>query len=85
MPSPPFREFFDYAHMINDGRWYCQYPPGHSLLLVPGVWLGVPWLVNPILGGLSVYGVFLLGAGSLRPRARAGSPRSWRCSRRSCC
>jgi hypothetical protein len=60
-PSPPFREFFDYAHMVNDGRWYCQYPPGHSLLLVPGVWLGVPWLTNPILGGLSVYGFFLLG------------------------
>lgn len=60
-PSPPFREFFDYTHMINDGRWYCQYPPGHSLLLVPGVWLGVPWLVNPILGGFSVYGIFLLG------------------------
>jgi len=55
------REAFDYAHMINDGRWYAQYPPGHALLLVPGVWLGVPWLINPLLGALSVYAVYLLG------------------------
>ncbi len=61
MPSPPLREFFEYAHIINDGRWYAQYPPGHSLLLVPGVWLGAPWIVNPLLGGLSVLGVFVLG------------------------
>ena len=59
-PSPSLREFFDYAHMINDGRWYCQYPPGHALFLVPGVWLGVPWLINPILGGLSIYGTYAL-------------------------
>lgn len=31
-----------------------MYPPGWSLLLVPGVMLGVPWLINPILGGLLV-------------------------------
>jgi hypothetical protein len=60
VPSPPLREFFDYSHMINDGRWYSQYPPGHALLLVPGVWLGAPWLTNPILGGLSVFAIFLL-------------------------
>lgn len=60
MPSPPLHEFFDYAHVISDGRWYAQYPPGHSLLLVPGIWLGAPWLVNPVLGGLSVLGIFLL-------------------------
>lgn len=60
-PSLTGREAFDYAHMINDGRWYAQYPPGHALLLVPGVWLGVPWLVNPLLGALSVYAVYLLG------------------------
>jgi hypothetical protein len=60
LASPPLREFFDYAHIISDGRWYSQYPPGHSLLLVPGVWLGVPWMVNPVLGGLSVLGIFLL-------------------------
>jgi len=59
-PSPPLREFFDYAHMVNDGRWYSQYPPGHALLLVPGVWLGAPWLVNPVLAGLGVAATYLL-------------------------
>jgi len=61
-PAPPFRECFDYTHMLIDrGRWYSQYPPGHALLLVPGIWLGVPWLTNPLLGGVSIYGTFLLG------------------------
>jgi hypothetical protein len=26
--SHPLREFFDYTHMINNGKWYSQYPPG---------------------------------------------------------
>ncbi len=60
-PAPPLPEFFAAAHtVIRDGRWFAQYPPGHSLLLVPGVWLGVPWLVNPLLGGLAVIGVYFL-------------------------
>ncbi len=60
VPSPPMRQAFDYAQMINDGRWYSQYPPGHALLLVPGVWLGIPWLVNPILAGVGVAATVLL-------------------------
>lgn len=67
-PSPALREFFDYAHMINDGRWYAQYPPGHSLLLVPGVWLGVPWLTNPLLAGLGVFALYLLAREIADPR-----------------
>ncbi len=60
-PAPPLPELFDYTHVvIADGRWYSQYPPGHSLLLVPGVWLGLPYLINPLLGGLSILGTFLL-------------------------
>ncbi len=31
-----------------------MYPPGWSLLLVPGVMVGAPWIINPILGGLLV-------------------------------
>lgn len=64
-PAPPMAEFFDYTHVIlQDGRWYSQYPPGHSLLLVPGVWAGLPWLINPILAGLSAAGACVL-AGDL--------------------
>jgi hypothetical protein len=60
VPSHPMPQFFEYMHMINDGRWYSQYPPGHPALLALGVWAGAPWLVNPILAGLGVVGVYLL-------------------------
>ncbi len=59
-PSPPLKEFFNYTQMINDGRWYSQYPPGHALLLVPGVWIGAPWLINPLLAGIGVFASVLL-------------------------
>jgi hypothetical protein len=38
-----------------------MYPPGWPALLVPGVLLGVPWLVNPLLAGGLAVAVFLLG------------------------
>jgi len=60
VPSPPLPRLFDYAQMINDGRWYSQYPPGHPLLLLPWVLLGVPWLANPVLGGLGLLFTMLL-------------------------
>ncbi len=61
-PAPALPQFFEYTHMIiRDGRWYSQYPPGHALLLVPGVWLGAPWLINPLLGGITLFGVYALG------------------------
>ncbi len=34
--------------------WYSPFPPGWSAVLVPGVWLSVPWLVNPVLTGANV-------------------------------
>ena len=58
-PLPPHKEFFDYTNIINDGKWYSQYPFGHSLLLMIGLFLGVPWLVNPLLGTCSLLLFFL--------------------------
>ena len=60
-PSPPLREFFDYLTVINDGQWYSQYPPGHTFLLAFGVFLGIPWAVNPLLGSLTIVTVYFLG------------------------
>lgn len=49
-PLPPSKGFFATLHMVLDqSGWYSQYPPGHSLLLVPGVWLGAPWIVPLLL------------------------------------
>lgn len=61
LPSPRFREFFDYLHVINNGHWYSQYPPFHSVLLMLGVLAGMPWIINPLLGALTAPAVYLLG------------------------
>ncbi|HMA28684.1 MAG TPA: glycosyltransferase family 39 protein, partial [Thermoanaerobaculia bacterium] len=47
--------------LLNATRWCGIYPPGFPLLLAAGWLLGVPSLVNPILLGLAVVGVFRLG------------------------
>ena len=48
--APAHEAFFTTQHMISDGgRWYSQYPPGHPAALVPGVWVGAPWLVPIVL------------------------------------
>ena len=61
-PKPP--EFFLVAQtLITDAGWVSQYPPGQSLLLALGMLVGLEWLVNPILGGLSVLLIFYLARG----------------------
>lgn len=61
VPSPPMPEFFELLHMINNGQWYSQFPPGHAALLMPGVLLDVPWLINPLLGSGTVVLIYKLG------------------------
>lgn len=49
-PAPPGGGFFVTQHMIVDGgRWYSQYPPGHPALLAAGVIARIPWLVPIII------------------------------------
>ncbi len=44
--APPEEAFFAVQHMlVTGGRWYSQYPPGHSALLALGAGFGVAWLV----------------------------------------
>jgi hypothetical protein len=43
------------------GHWCGMYPPGWPLLLAPGVRLGVPWMVNPVLGALLAVAIGELG------------------------
>lgn len=49
------------GHRQGFAHWCGMYPPGWPALLVPGVWLGVPWLVNPLLGALLVVAIAELG------------------------
>ena len=71
LPAPPVARAFDVDLMtLEAGRWYSPFPPGWPLVLAAGVRLGVPWLVNPLLAGVSV----LLAArlfGALLPRREA--------------
>jgi hypothetical protein len=67
-PSPELPEFFNNVFVCADGtRWFGQYPPGHPMMLVPGVALGFPRVVPALLTGLNV---FLTGL-VLRPLAGA--------------
>ncbi|MGB7294725.1 MAG: glycosyltransferase family 39 protein [Candidatus Aminicenantales bacterium] len=68
VPSPPCREFFDFPHIINNGRWYSIYPPGFPLLLAIGLIFRAPWLVNPLLAALSVILFYFLGREIYSPK-----------------
>jgi len=43
------------------GRWFAQYAPGTSATLALGMILGAPWIVEPLLGTLALWGVYRLG------------------------
>ena len=54
LESQPLREFFDNVFIINNGKWYGKYPPGHPLFLVPGILTGWPRLVPVMLAALNL-------------------------------
>lgn len=59
VPSPPHKLFFDHGFFINDGRLYSIYFLGWPALMVPGIWLGVPGLMNAVYFAASVPPLFL--------------------------
>ncbi len=59
-PGRPLPEFFEQTHVLVTPVLASKYPPFHSLVLVPGVWLGLPGLVPVLTYGLSGGLVFLL-------------------------
>lgn len=59
-PAPAEPEFFEYLQMIMTDRWYSQYPPGHASLLAVALLAGVPWILNPLLGSLSILLLYVL-------------------------
>lgn len=82
MPLPPVPAGFNLDLMhYDEGRWFSPVPPGWPLVLAVGARLGIPWLVNPALGGLAVVLAYLVMGRLVRRReARlatlllAGSP-----------
>jgi hypothetical protein len=59
--SPAHPRFFDVWGMVNNGKFYAWAPPGWPLLLASGLLLRVPWLVNPVIGALTLLSVYYLG------------------------
>jgi hypothetical protein len=57
-PTPPVPEFFEQMHVFLEPRLAAKYPPGHSLILAPGMWVGVPGLMPVILSGVAGAMVF---------------------------
>ncbi len=51
-PGRPLPEFFEQTHVFVTPVLASKYPPGNSLALVPGVWLGLPGLMPVLLYGL---------------------------------
>jgi hypothetical protein len=66
-PRRPLPEFFDQYHMLVTPRFLAKYPPGHSLMLVPGVWLGLPALMPVMLAGIAGALVFSLARDIANP------------------
>jgi len=60
---PELPEFFDFNPLMimREGKWYSVYPPGHSFLMMLGTLFDAPWLINPLLGALTVLLIYLLG------------------------
>jgi len=57
-PSPPLPEFFEQWHVFVVPHYASKYPPGHALLLVPGIWLGLPGMIPVLLGAMTAALVF---------------------------
>jgi hypothetical protein len=59
-PTPPLPEFWEMAHVFVEPALFSKYPPGHSPVLVPGVWLGLEGLMPVLLAGFCGALVFAL-------------------------
>jgi len=63
VPPPPIPDFFQYPldNIIIGEQWYSQYTPGHPFLIMLGLIINMPWVVNPILATLSAVLLYLAG------------------------
>jgi 4-amino-4-deoxy-L-arabinose transferase-like glycosyltransferase len=61
LPAPPVPAAFDLDLMLLDGeRWFSPVPPGWPAVLALGALVGAAWLVNPVLGALTVLAGYAL-------------------------
>ena len=70
-PSPPepIRAFFDNQFVVNNGKWYGMFFPGHGFLLAIGQWLGALRWVPTVSAILTALLAFLVARRLLGRRA----------------
>lgn len=54
LPPVPDDAFGHYLLHDSRGNWFSVNLPGWPLALVPGIWTGLYWLINPVLAAVSV-------------------------------
>ena len=52
-PRPPIPAFFEQMHVFVEPAVFAKYPPAHALMLVPGIWLGMPGLMPALMAGIA--------------------------------
>jgi len=67
MPARPLPEFFEQFHTYVTPSFASKYPPGHALLMAPGVWFGMPSLMPLLLDGVTGALIFLLAHRIMNP------------------
>jgi hypothetical protein len=66
----PLQPFFDFLHIrVLDGRVFSVFPPGWPAVIFAAALAGIPaWLVNPMLGALTVIVLFAVARRWYEPR-----------------
>src|SRR6202012_5451456 len=67
-------DFFqhNFLEFSDSGAVASNYWPAFALLLVPFIWLGVPWACNPVISGLTLLVVRRLALELFEDREAAG-------------
>ncbi|MHB1863929.1 MAG: hypothetical protein ACYCVL_13315 [Gemmatimonadaceae bacterium] len=58
LPADPNAQFFSVDNVIDRGAWYSEYPIGGPLVLTLGYLMHAPWLLDPLLGGLTAVALY---------------------------
>jgi len=62
LDEPVLPDFFPIPGMIRyQGRWFSQYPFGHSLILSLGYLIDAPWIIPALVSVISLIFIFLIG------------------------
>jgi 4-amino-4-deoxy-L-arabinose transferase-like glycosyltransferase len=65
MDAPEHADYFaSELQVVKNNRWYSHYPFFVPFLFMIGLKLGITWLVNPIIAGLSVLLIYQIGKDS---------------------